>query len=129
MAILPVPKLFKVIKGGTFDYRFQYLSGNSTSSTPVNLTGYTARWTITTLVAPYTTLATYTTGGALGVSGVVFGGDLHDPATGIIDLIISSTDTAAITWTTARYNLTITDSFNVVSPLLTGSIGVVGSLP
>lgn len=42
----PAQKLFTIIKGATFNYRFQYLGANE-STEPVNLTGYTANLVVT----------------------------------------------------------------------------------
>ena len=125
--ILPATKLFKVIKGTTFDYRFQYLMGNQSSSAPIPLTGYTAQWIIT---PPTGTATTYTTTLNGNGSGVKFGGDPADPTNGIIDLVISATDTAAIVWRTATHALVLTSPSPVhVTELMTGGMGVIGALP
>jgi hypothetical protein len=129
MSILPANKLLKIIVGTTFDYPFQYLVGTPSSSAPFNLTGYTAEWTIVPnggfIPVTYTTVPT--THG----SAVVFGGDGDDPTTGIIDLVISATDSAAIPWLTGVYTLALYSpaSPSVVTQLLGGGVGIVGALP
>lgn len=127
--ITPASKLFRVIKGSTFQYRFQYLSGTPQSSVPINLTGYSATWAINWTV-PSVGHTYYTTALTPSGSGVVFGGGPPaTPSNGIIDLIISSTDSAAIPWTTAQHQFGITDTGGVTLVLITGGIAVVGSFP
>jgi hypothetical protein len=145
MSVLPINKYFRVILGATFDYPFQYLSGVPGNATPVDLTGYTGAWTLHTPDG----IVTYTTGASPGESGVFFSmaesphypmptlypaptdypGPLIYASTGVIDLVISASDTAAITWKTIKYNLSITSPLSVVTNLLTGSINVTNTLP
>lgn len=126
--ILPANKLFRLIRGVTFDYRFSFLLGAPGSSTGFNLTGYTASWVLTS-TDNLTTLATYTTGAASGHSGVFFGGDNNDPTNGIIDLVISDTDTAALIWTRAYHQLALTAPDTTRIELIKGGINVIGTLP
>jgi hypothetical protein len=119
--ILPIPKYFRILKGVTFDYPFQYLVGSSTTSSPVNLTGYTGIWTIT-----YTGGSTvYNSSASPGQSGVFFGGQSNQPTNGMINLIINRTDTAVIPWKTATYTFQLIDTLNNEYQLLNGGIGVI----
>src|SRR5947209_1833423 len=113
MSVLPAAKYFRVIKGITFDYRWVYLQGSSAQS----LVGYTARWYITSLDG-LTTYMTLSTGALAGQSGVFFGGDAHDPTNGVVDLVISAADTAALTWTAAAHQLVFTTPTNTTVELM-----------
>jgi hypothetical protein len=134
--MFPLPKLFQVTKGSLFDYRWQYVYGDPASNAPVDLTPYTATWVIASADGA-TIYETYTSGGTPGTSGVFFGGDTDDPHTGIIDLVITASDTRAISWTTARHYFTLTGSGSTYfspgnyGPLLVmqGGIGIIGTLP
>lgn len=114
---LPANKFLRLTAHSTFDYPFTYL----TSVGPVNLTGYTATWTITPTIG---TVVTYTSGGVLGTSGVFFGGNAQTPVNGIIDLVIIATDISAFTWTTGSYTLSLTPSGQSAFTLLTGGIAI-----
>jgi hypothetical protein len=124
MSDLPNQKLLKIIKGATFDYTFQFSLGQPGSSSTFNLTNYTGSWVITPGIG---SPITYTTGGSAGASGVFFGGDAGDPTNGMIDLVISASDTAVIPWTIGTYTFSIA-SGGVVTELLSGGIGIAGSL-
>lgn len=78
---------------------------------PVDLTGYTATMTIKDVVGG-TTLLTLTE-----ASGITLG-----TTDGVIDLLISGAVTGAWTWTTAVYDLDLTDTAGVITNLSTGSI-------
>jgi hypothetical protein len=125
--IIPARHEFKIIAGAQFDFRFEYLLGSPESRVPIDLTDYAATWTITSLDGQ-TTFATYTSGGEPGSSGVFFGGS-GDPSNGIIDLIITATDTGDLSWTQAVYWLTMTPPDSGTIPLLQGSIIVTAALP
>ena len=126
--IQPAHHLFKLIAGATFNFRFQYLVADQPSVTPVDLSAYSALWTITSLNQAITYME-YPSGGIIGTSGVFFGGDLHDAKTGIIDLVITDFDTASLPWTAAAYILTVMPPTLITIPLLLGSLNVVGTLP
>lgn len=125
--ILPVLKTFTVTKGTTFTYRFQWLQGVPTSAVPQPLTNFTASMAITSWNGA-TTYLTLATGAAPGASGIFFGGAQNDPTNGVIDIVIAASNTAAFTWTTARYNLVLTGNSQTYR-LLYGSMGVFGFVP
>jgi hypothetical protein len=120
--ILPAPKYFRIVKNITFDYRFTYATGTSIEPAAIDLTGYIGSLVLTLSNGD---LITYTTGGSPGTSGVFFGGDNDDPTNGIIDLIITATDTGNIEWTQATYSFEIIDPLANVYLLLVGGFGVV----
>jgi hypothetical protein len=126
--VLPVLKNFTVTKGVTFSYPWQWLIGVVGSNTAQNLTGYTGTMAITDWNAA-TTYKTLVTGNTLPASGIYFGGQQQTPSNGIIDIVISATDTAAFTFATARYNLSVTAPDTTVTRLLYGTVVVDGSLP
>jgi hypothetical protein len=124
MSQLPAPKLLKVIKGATFDYTFQMLSGVVGNAESIDLTGNTGIWTI---IPNNGNPIIYTTSASPGSSGVFFGGNTNDPTNGFIQLMITASDTTAIAWTTGTYTFSLSDG-GVVTVLLGGGIGVVGIL-
>ena len=113
----------------TFDYPFQYLVGTLNASAPIDLTGYTGSLILTSTNG-LTVYSRYNSSASPGTSGVFFGGQSHTPTNGIIDLVIIAADTAAITWPSpASYTFSLTDTHSVVSLVLTGTFGIVGTLP
>ena len=82
--------------------------------TPHDLTGYTARMAIKNKVGG-TVLLSLTTEN----DGIV----INDSAK-TITLAITATATAALTWTSAVYDLEMISSTGVVTPLMTGSVAV-----
>lgn len=128
--IQPASILFRVIKGTTFTYAFQYLLSTPETSTPVNLAGYSATWSIN-WTAPSTgqTLYTVQNGVAANTSGIYFGGPTNDKTTGIITLVIGSADTQSIPWSTAIHQFGITDTAGATQVLFNGGIGVTGMFP
>jgi hypothetical protein len=126
--ILPVLKNFTVTKGVTFDYGWQWLAGIPGSNAPQPLNGYTGRMSITDWNASVT-YQTLVTGNTQPASGIYFGFS-GDPSDGVINILISATDTAAFTFTTARYNFSVTAEDGItVTRLLYGTVVVDGSLP
>ncbi len=79
----------------------------------VNLTGYTARMQIRQSVRNPEILLTLTTEN----SGITLGG-----AAGTIDLLLSNTQTAAITARAGVYDLELIDNTGVVTRLLQGAV-------
>lgn len=126
--IISAHHTFKVVRGATFDFRLQYRLGPQTSVVPVDLSPYSAQWTITSLDGN-TIYNQFDNGGIIGTSGVFFGGDSNDPTNGIIDLVLTEFDTIDITWTQAAYWLTVRPPTLQVIPLLSGSMAVTGTLP
>lgn len=93
-----------------------YVSGGElVYPTPINLTGYTAQMQIRSAVDSATALVTLTTSNG----GIVLGG-----TAGTIELLITSTATAAFDWEDAVYSLQLTSSGGVVAVLLQGSIHI-----
>ena len=84
-------------------------------NTPVSLSGFTARMTIRETLESTTTLMSLTTSN----SGITL-----DDTAKTISLYISATDTAAIDWTQAVYDLEMVSGSGVVTRLLSGSITV-----
>jgi len=97
MSIQPDKKNFKIWKGATFRQRIVLYQPNSTTL-PENLSGYTGEMIIRDKPEGTPVLTLNTLNG-----GVTLGG-----SAGTIDLFIDATDTAAITWKSAVYDLTIT---------------------
>lgn len=100
-------------QGATFRKVLTWKAG--TPAVPVNLTGCTARMQIRKEIAnatPYVTLTTEN-------GGIVLGG-----AAGTIELIITPTATAAITWASGVYDLEIVFSPTEVRRLVYGPVTV-----
>lgn len=93
-----------------------YLSGGYLKyHTPVDLTGYTARMDIRDSVDASAVLLSLTT-----VNGRI----AIDTAAKTITLTISATDSAAITWQNAVYDLELVSAGGIVTRVLSGSIEV-----
>lgn len=136
MSVLPASKHFKIWKGSTFYYRFQYLQNNS--STPIDLTGYTGTLIIKNLADTQTYLiitdvtqqglgSTRELLGAAGMGSVSANGSLaFGGVNGTVDITILAGATSGFTWTTGHYELLVSDRLGNIIPLLTGGIGVIG---
>jgi hypothetical protein len=94
----------------------------------VDLTGATGSMALSSWDDSVTYL-TLTSGATIGQSGLFFGGNQSDPTDAIIDIVISATDTAAINWKYARYNLVLTTTTFATQRLMYGQFAVVGFLP
>ena len=107
-------------QGATFIRVFLWQAGGtgdcscppSTTSTPVNLTGYSAVMQIRQ--TPQSTTAYYT--GSTANGNIVLGG-----TAGTITLTIPATTTSAFTWVRGVYDMTLTSPTGVVTRLLQGS--------
>lgn len=114
LKILPAQLDIQLFAGSTFDVTLTANNVNADGSigSPVNLTGYTAVMIIfkdgDTQAQPQDMLST--SNGRITLGGVL----------GTIRLQSSSTIVAGYTFTRGRYNLVITSSAGVVSPLLSG---------
>jgi hypothetical protein len=99
-------------KGATFSLR---LTRRNPDSTPLDLTGCTARMQIRqSVAAPEVLLELTTVNGKIVIDG---------PA-GTIDLEISATETAALVATKpGRYDLEVVDALGKVKRLVEGSVG------
>lgn len=112
---MPATKLnLKVEQGATYLKRVEWMTG-PLPGTPVNLTGCTARMHARAKLADTATLLSLSTANG----GIVLGG-----ATGRVDIILTDEQTAAITWTSAVYDLEIEFANGTVTRLLQGSISV-----
>lgn len=98
-------------QGATFQHRFIWQDANGNV---MNLIGYTARMQIRESVNTDETLLELTTDNGR----IILGG-----ATGTIDLNIAATDTAAITWKRAVYDLELIDD-DTVTRLIQGQVNV-----
>jgi hypothetical protein len=129
MSVLPAQKHFKLWLGVTFSYTWQYLTGNSSSSSPNDLAELTAALTLYNPTGD-TVLTTYTSGVSSGHSGIFYGGLDSDPTNGLVTFLIVSGDTAAITWKSCAYTFTFTDTSSppIVTMPLTGTFAVLGTL-
>ena len=106
--IIPGVLDITVIQGATFNPIFTY----SINGLPVNLTGYTARMQIRPSVDSDTILATLTTEN---------GGILITPLAGQIQLLMSATRTAALSFVVGVYDLEIITGVSV-DRLLQGQV-------
>jgi len=100
-------------QGATFRKLLTYKAG--TPAVAVNLTGCTARMQIRSAITSPTVLVNLTTENG----GIVLGG-----TAGTIELIITDTATAAITWTTGVYDLEIVFPSGDVRRLVYGTVTV-----
>ena len=92
-----------------------YVSGGFLQyNEPIDLTGYTARMAVKNKVGGDVLLSLTT----------VNGGIVVDEAADKITLLISATDTAALTWSKGVYDLEMVSPGGVVSALLTGTVTV-----
>lgn len=103
---------FEIEQGTTFNKEFLYKDVNDD---PVNLSGYTARMQVRSTVSSADVLLSLTTeNGRITMGG----------AAGTIDLDLTATDTAAITWRRGVYDLEIVSSNGTVTRLLQGVITI-----
>ena len=100
-------------QGATFRKTLTWKAG--TPAVPVDLTGCTARMQFRAEIAATTPLITLTTENG----GITLGGAL-----GTIELVITATATAAITWTTAVYDLEVVFASGDVWRLVYGPVTV-----
>lgn len=117
MSLLPARATHTIWRGATFHKRITILTG-MVGSDPRDLTGYTGLLEIRD--APQgTVLFTLSTGN----NRITMGG-----SSGILELIISATDTAGLTWNSGVYDLTITapGPSGETDPILFGTFDVRG---
>jgi len=103
---------FVMEQGGTFSRTFTYVDADSVA---VVLTGYTIEMKIREIHESSTVLLTATTGADARFV-------LSDPTAGEFTLTISATDTAALTFIQAVYDIKLTSPTGNVERLLEGSI-------
>jgi hypothetical protein len=100
------------LQGETYTKQFIW---KDSAGTAVNLTGYTARMQVRQSKASDTVLLELTTeNGRITLGG----------AAGTIDLNLTATTTAAITWRRGLYDLELVASNGVVTRLLEGEVTV-----
>lgn len=87
--------------------------------TPVDLTSYTARMMIRATVDATAVLVSLVSGVASPLSGITLDNTLKT-----ITLLISATDTAALTFLTGVYDLELVSPAGVVTQLLSGNVTV-----
>ncbi len=100
---------FTLLQGATLDKSFTFQSAGS----PVNLTGYTARMQLRATVDAVSPLLDMT-----NANGKIILGS----GTGNIRLLVSATDTAALNFSTAVYDLELVTAGGVVRRLLRGTV-------
>jgi len=99
-----------VEQGATFSYT---LTLNDSAGAPVNLTGYTARMQMRRSVqSPDILISLTTANGRLVIT----------PLTGVITMTISATDTAALNFQSAVYDLEIESAGGIVTRLIEGKV-------
>lgn len=100
-------------QGATFKHRLVVKQGTGQSAPPANLTGYTARMQVRLdYDATQVVIALTTENGRLLITAL----------DGIIDMEISATDTAALCFSGAVYDLEIQSSSGEVTRLVEGKV-------
>jgi hypothetical protein len=97
------------------DYTTYTSGGVIQYNTPVDLNGYTARMKIKDKVGGTELLSLTTENGGIVIAN----------ASKTIDLILSATDSAAITWSKGVYDLEMVNTSGKVTRILSGSIKVI----
>ena len=109
----PAKHNITIYQGATLRDMTTWKSGNP--ATPVDLTGCTARMQARAKITDTSTLLSLTTENG----GIVLGG-----TAGTVAINMSASDTAAITWKSAVYDLEIVFADTTVRRLLAGSISI-----
>ena len=100
-------------QGATFRHQLQVKQGSGASAPAANLAGYTARMQIRPEVDSTTILISLTTEN----SRITI-----TPLTGLLDLFISATDTAALSFDVAAYDVEIVSTGGEVTRLVQGKV-------
>ena len=104
------PYNFTIEQGTTFTIAFAY---RDSAGNPINITGFSARMHARQPIESARTLINATTAnGLLAITGV----------TGTITLSMTATQTAALNFTTARYDLELESPAGIVTRLIEGTI-------
>ena len=103
---------FVIEQGATLDKIFVW---KDSTGTVIPLTGYTAKMQIRHTVGSSTILLDLST-----LNGRI----ILTASTGQIRLLVSATDTSAITWQRGKYDLELVSSTGVVTRLLYGDVEV-----
>jgi len=110
---MPAAKVDLYIEqGSTFEHKFTWKDGNGD---PIDLTGYAAKMQIREKKGAVDVLLELSTSNSM----ITLGG-----TAGTIELVISATDTAAITWKKAVYDLELVSATNKVTRLTEGNVTV-----
>lgn len=113
-------------QAATFDLPISY---RDSAGTPINMGGYTARLQVREL-PQYPLLVEFNT--ELTANGFIYlngpAEEREDGANGNLRLFMTAANTANIEAFVARYQLNITDSDGVVTPLIEGRFEVQGSV-
>jgi hypothetical protein len=100
-------------QGATFKHQLQVKQGSGASAPAVNLTSYSARMQIRPEVESTTIYISLTNqNGRITIT----------PLTGTLDLLISATDTAALSFDVAYYDIEIVSAGGEVTRLLQGKV-------
>jgi hypothetical protein len=97
-------------QGATFNQSFQW---TDSAGVAINLTGYTGRMQIRQSITAATTIADLTTAN---------GGIVITPATGTVQAVISAASTAAMSFSSAVYDLELVAGDGTVTRLVQGSV-------
>jgi hypothetical protein len=112
---MPAAKLNLIIEQGTTWKHSLVLKAGAATAPAVNLLGFTARMHIRSELADASTLAELTSAnGRITIT----------PATGQIDLMLSATDTAALGFERAVYDLEIESATGEVTRILQGFVNL-----
>lgn len=114
MSLRPARYNLLIWRSATFEHRFTYYSGADLTTAPVDLTGWTARLVIAPRAGVQVEISTDT-------AAIILGG-----SDGTVDLTIDPVTTHSFTWTSATYELLLTDPTGVVTALLYGAVSVMG---
>lgn len=104
-----------IYQGATFDKTYQWQDVNRN---PIDLTGYTARMQVRSSVAADATLLELTTEGTIDKK-INLGG-----TEGTYQLVLSATNTAALTWGSGVYDLELVSPTGVVRRIQQGQVRV-----
>jgi hypothetical protein len=103
---------FEIEQGTTFNKSFVW---KDSSKNPINLTGFSGRMQIRSSVKSADVLLSLTTENTrISIT----------PLTGMVNILIDATTTAAITWSKGVYDLELVGPGNVVTRLLQGEITI-----
>jgi hypothetical protein len=103
---------FVIEQGATLNKTFVW---KDSTGTPINLSGYTAKMQVRQTVGSSTILLDLSTlNGRIIITAI----------SGQIQLLVSATDTAAITWQRGKYDLELVSSTGIVTRLLYGEVEV-----
>lgn len=103
---------FEIEQGATLVKAFVWKDSNGS---PVNLSGYTAKMQFRKSVSSSDVLLEMsTTNGRISITA----------GTGTVALVLDAATSAAITWSSAVYDLELTSSGGIVTRLLQGSVTV-----